>query len=302
MKGREIKNLPASIKTRLMTLARRDNRPFDEMLKYFAIERFLYRLSRSKYKDKFLLKGALLFQAWGMSTFRPTRDIDLLGYTDNQVETLVKVVREICSQAVTADGMGFDPKSVHGERITEDADYKGVRIRFQGHLGKTRIPLQMDVGFADVVFPSQTHLKYPALLDLPVPELRGYPAETVVAEKLQAMAVLGMINSRMKDFYDLLIMAGHFSFKGASLQKAILRTFQNRKTPIPGNLPALTDQFAQEKQKQWQAFLFRNLLKDAPDGLSEVIRLLRTFLLPVLEACVNDMTFDQTWSIKGHWE
>lgn len=302
MRGREIKNLPASIQSRLMVLARNSQRPYDEMLKYYTIERFLYRLSRSKYKDKFLLKGALLFQAWGMSKFRPTRDIDLLGYTANRIDTMAQIVREICSQEVEADGIIFDPKSVRGERITEDADYEGVRIRFQGHLGKTRLHLQIDVGFADVVSPSPTKLKYPALLAMPAAELRGYPAESVVAEKLQAMVVLGMVSSRMKDFYDLWVMASRFTFRGASLQKAILQTFENRSTPVSIDIPALTDRFAMEKQEQWQAFLSRSMLKDAPTKLSDVIQLLYDFLIPVLDTSLKSKPFPRTWKAGGPWK
>ena len=301
MSGHEIKNIPASVQSRLLTQAQESGRPYNELLQYYTIERFLYRLSKSKYKQKFLLKGALLFQAWGLTKFRPTRDIDLLGYTSNEVETLVKIVREICELDVKDDGIIFDPKSIRGERIKEDADYEGVRLRFQGRLGNTRLHLQIDVGFADVVSPTPVVLKYPVLLSNAAPELRGYPPETVVAEKLQAMVFLGMINSRMKDFYDLWILANQFPFKGSPLQKAITQTFANRRTPISVNIPALTQRFASEKQKQWDAFLSRNVLEDAPASLAEATHLLHNFIVPVMEACEKNTTFSKIWKAGGPW-
>lgn len=301
MKDREIKNVAASVQSRLMALAQKSGRPYNELLQYYAIERFLYRLSQSKYRQKFLLKGALLFQAWGLMKFRPTRDIDLLGYTSNEIAGLVRIIRELCALRVKEDGISFDPKSVRGERIKEHADYEGVRLRFQGHLGKARLHLQIDVGFADVVSPAPTTLKYPALLSTPAATLRGYPPETVVAEKLQAMVFLGAINSRMKDFYDLWVLASRFSFKGPALQKAILQTFENRKTPIAVEIPSLTEKFAVEKQAQWQAFLSRSNLIDAPANLAEALHRLRIFLVPILDACAKDVTVTQTWRPGGPW-
>ncbi len=301
MNDHEIKNIPASVQSRLLTQAQKSGRPYNELLQYYAIERFLYRLSKSMYQHKFLLKGALLFRAWGLTRFRPTRDIDLLGYTSNEVEALVKVIREICELHVEDDGIIFDPKSIRGERIKEDADYEGVRLRFQGRLGNTRLHLQIDVGFADVVFPAPSILKYPVLLSMAAPELQGYPPETVVAEKFQAMVFLGEINSRMKDFYDLWIVANRFPFKGSSLQKAIMQTFANRKTPIAVDIPAFTQHFASEKQNQWNAFLSRNVLEDAPANLAEATHLLHDFMMPVMDACEKNTTFSKTWKPGGPW-
>ena len=301
MKNLNVKNLPASVHGRLLTLAQKRGRPFNELRQYYAIERFLYRLGQSKYAQKFVLKGALLFQAWGLTQYRPTRDIDLLGYTGNEVEGLVQIVRNICTLEVEPDGLVFAADSVRGERITEDADYQGVRVRFQAGLGNARLHLQMDVGFADVVSPAPTSLKYPILLGMPAPRLRGYPPETVVAEKLQAMAFLGIINSRMKDFYDLWVLASRFSFKGASLQKAVSLTFENRGTPIFAEIPALMEPFAIEKQAQWQAFLSRNTLKDAPRKLVEVTYFLHEFLAPVLAATEGNQPFTATWKAGGPW-
>ncbi|MCJ7624113.1 MAG: nucleotidyl transferase AbiEii/AbiGii toxin family protein, partial [Anaerolineaceae bacterium] len=183
------------------------------------MERFLYRLAQSKYQDQFVLKGALIFLAWGAPLSRPTRDIDLLGLTDNAVEHLITVVKEICQQPVESDGVVYDSSSVFGETIKEGTDYEGVRIRLLGLLGNARAKIQIDIGFADAISPGPIPLIYPTLLDMPSPKLLGYSRESVIAEKLQAMVYLGSINSRMKDFYDVWILSRQFIFDGVTLQK-----------------------------------------------------------------------------------
>lgn len=170
----EDKNIPASIRQRLLNKAHDTNRPFNEILQYYAIERFLYRLSRSEYADKFILKGALMFIAWGTSKYRPTRDIDLLGVTTNELDIVEKIFQELCNQRVESDGLIFDKETVSSERITEDADYEGIRINLIGYLGKAKIPLQIDIGFADVITPVPIVITYPTILPMPVPNLRGY--------------------------------------------------------------------------------------------------------------------------------
>jgi len=187
----EVKNLPASIRQRLLNKAHDTNRPFNELLQYYAIERFLYRISRSSYSDKFILKGALMFLAWGASVYRPTRDIDLLGFTTNELDAVARIIQEVCVQEVEPDGLTFDRYTVQSERIKEDADYEGVRVNLVGYLSKVKIPLQIDIGFADVVSPAPVMLKYPTILRMPAPHLRGYPPESVVSEKLQALVLFG---------------------------------------------------------------------------------------------------------------
>lgn len=303
MSKRDIKNLPASIQDRLMSQARENDRPFNEVLQYFAIERFLYRLAQSQYSREFVLKGALLFRVWGLPAFRPTRDIDLLGNTVNEVDNLTNIIREVCKGNVQDDGMFFDPETVIGERIKEDADYEGVRIRFVGLLGKTRVHLQIDVGFADVVSPKPVQIKYPVLLPFPEPELRSYPPESVVAEKFQAMIYLGLINRRMKDFYDLWAMSNQFDFSGNVLQEAIRNTFANRKSNIPEELPvALSEQFARDKQVQWSAFLKTTGIKDAPERIKSVQERLQNFLLPVLHSLRAGKIINKDWNPDGYWE
>jgi predicted nucleotidyltransferase component of viral defense system len=299
----EIKNLPASIQDRLLNQARLNDRPLNELLQYYAIERFLYRLSQSKHANQFVLKGALLFRVWGLLTLRPTRDIDLLGYTSNEVENLVTIIKEVCWQEVQKDGLFFDSDTVTGERIKEDADYEGVRIRFTGLLGKARIHLQIDVGFADVISPASVVKIYPVILPMPMPELRSYPPETVVAEKLQAMIYLGSVNSRMKDFYDLWILASRFEFEGDPLQESIRLTFEHRNTDIPAGEPiAFSAQFAREKQSQWRAFLTTSTVTDEPDQLELILSSLQDFILPIFRSTHARRKFVQKWKAGGPWK
>ena len=173
--------IAASVRQRLLNRARDTGRPFSELLQYFAMERFLYRLSRSVHADKFVLKGALMFAAWQAPVTRPTMDIDLLGIMDNSVDAIVAIAKEICLQEVEPDGLVFDPDSLGGERIVEDTDYGGVRVRFRGTLGTARVTMQLDIGFGDVVVPKPETADYPTILDLPVPRLRGYSRESAIA-------------------------------------------------------------------------------------------------------------------------
>jgi len=187
MSRREIKNIEHSVHQRLLNRARKENRPFDELLQYFAMERFLYRLSKSRYKDNFILKGALLLTVWETPVTRPTRDIDFLGITDNSVENIITIVKEICRTEVERDGIEFDESTVTGERITEDADYEGVRILLGGSLGRASITLHLDVGFGDLIIPEAEDIHYSSMLGFPAPILRGYSKESTIAEKFEAM-------------------------------------------------------------------------------------------------------------------
>ena len=278
-------NTAASIRQRLLNKAAEENRTFNELLQYYAIERFLYRLGESSHCSQFVLKGALVFLAWQAPITRPTRDMDFLGFTSNSVENLIRIVQEVCNQPVDPDGLIFDPASVHGEIIKEEADYEGVRVSFLGFLGKAQIHMRLDVGFADVVTPEPQALEFPTILDsMSKPCIRAYPPETVVAEKFQAMIALGMINSRMKDFYDLWFMAKSMEFDFHLLRKAIFNTFDRRKTTIPEDTPtAFTNEFADQKQVLWVAFLKKNQIMDAPIKLIDAIQVLREFLYPLID-------------------
>lgn len=238
MTRRPPKNIAASVRERLLSKARVTGRPFSELLQYFAMERFLYRLFKSRYADKFVLKGALMLPVWEAPLTRPTMDIDLLGRIDNNIGTIIELTREICRQGMEPDGIDFDIATIEAERIAEDADYEGIRVRFRGSLDTVRIVMQLDIAFGDTVIPSPERASYPKLLDLPAPHIRGYSRESTIAEKFEAMVKLGILNSRMKDFYDIWLLLRHFDFKGPILSEAISKTFPTRgRTIRPERLP-----------------------------------------------------------------
>lgn len=297
------KNIAASVRARLSNEARRSSRPFQEVLQYYGLERFLYRFSRSRYRDCFVLKGALMLRVWDAPEARPTRDIDFLGHVDNSIQTLERITREVCDTEVEDDGMIFSASTVAGQRIGEDAEYEGVRVTFVGALENARIRMQLDVGFGDVVHPPAQDSEYPTILSFPTPRLRTYPRETVVAEKFQAMVYLGRLNSRMKDFFDIWLLARQFDFVGSSLAEAVARTFENRGTNIDPDPFALTAAFCgtESVQRQWTAFVNRTNLESAPRTLEEIREPLRQFLLPVVAALVSGQRFTQHWTAPGPW-
>lgn len=299
--SKRVKDVAASVRQKLANLAKESKRPFAELLQYYAMERFLYRLSQSEYKDRLVLKGALMFVVWGTPRSRATKDIDLLARTDNSIANLVKVVKSICHIEVEADGLVFDPSLVKGEKIKADADYEGVRLLFQGKLEQARIHMQIDVGFGDSVTPAPTAIDYPVILDLPAPQLKGYPPETVVAEKFEAMVKLGMINTRMKDFYDLWLLSRQFDFDGETLSKAIRTTFAHRGTTLTATPMAFTAAFHDEKLPQWRAFLSRTGLTGAPETLKDAIVPIKEFLVPIAEAGMTDWKFSMRWTAPGPW-
>lgn len=296
-------NTAASIRARLTNQAKANHRPFQEVLQHYGLERLLYRLAQSQHRGRFLLKGALLLNAWNAPVSRPTRDIDLLGYAENDVAVMEAMFREICDVDVVDDGLRFDAKTLVGRRIKEDADYQGVRLTFVAFLEKARIPMQIDIGFGDVVSPSPDERDYPTLLDLPAPHLRMYPRETVIAEKFEAMVQLGTLNTRMKDFFDIWLLASQFSFTGPELAQAIQKTFANRGTQLDANPIALTPDFtaADGTQKQWTAFLKRSQLDNAPKALDDARERLRSFLLPPTTALLAAQDFSASWSVPGPW-
>lgn len=298
-----VKNLEASVQARLQNHARATKRPFQELLQYYAMERFLYRLSKTPHRARFVLKGALMLHVWNAPLARATKDLDFLGRLDNSLESLERVVREVCAADVEPDGMVFDPATVKTERIKEDADYEGVRVRFVGLLGRARVAMQIDVGFGDVVTPGAETITYPVLLGFPAPELSGYPRETVVAEKFQAMVYLRTLNSRMKDFYDVWLLANQFTFDGALLAKAIAATFANRETAIDVAPIAFSPDFTEQASTLVQWTAFRNKLPntECPAKLSDVVTFLAEFLLPIARACESGESFHPHWVPGGPW-
>jgi len=297
------KNIAASVRQRLLIKARGTGRPFGELLQYFAMERFLYRLSKSRYTDHFVLKGALMLNVWQAPLTRPTMDIDLLGRIENSIENITEVTREICQQEVEPDGIVFDVTNIDAEHIAEDADYEGIRIRFRGSLDTARIVMQLDIGFGDTVFPSSESVNYPTILDLPAPRIRGYSKESTIAEKFEAMVKLGILNSRMKDFFDIWLMSRQFDFDGSILAEAIMKTFSTRGTIMQTEPIALTNAFAKDTTKatQWRGFLRKNRLVDVPQNLVEVTTGIATFLGPVAKNLAEGRIFKSTWKAPGPW-
>jgi hypothetical protein len=234
---------------------------------------------------------------------RATKDLDFLGRLDNSLENLERVVHEVCTADVEPDGMLFDPTTMKTERIKEDADYEGVRVRFVGLLGKARVGMQIDVGFGDVVTPDAEAITYPALLDFPAPELSGYPRETVIAEKFHAMVYLRTVNSRMKDFYDVWLLARQYAFDGEVLAKAIAATFKNRETAIDVAPIAFTPEFTEQASTvaQWTAFRRKLPNTECPATLAEVVLLLAEFLLPIARASERGESFEWRWTAGGPW-
>lgn len=278
-----VRNLGVSIRDRLLNKARAEKRDYNLMLTRYALERLIYRISISPYRDQFLLKGALLFDLWFDVPHRPTRDVDFLGYGPADIPHLEGVFRELC--AIDAnDGIEFQAKTVKAAEIRKEANYAGVRVTLIGVLAGAKCPVQADIGFGDAVVPGPEEVTYPVLLDdNPAPQLRAYPRYTVVAEKLEASVSLGMLNSRMKDYFDLWVLVTYAEFDNAILRKAIQATFERRSTPLPAKLPiGLSDEFANDgqKNKQWLAFLHKNGI--APKPLAEIVTDLRNFLWPLL--------------------
>ncbi len=302
MKKPGTKNIGASVRQRLLNKARETGRPFSELLQYFAMERFLYRLSKSEYAEKFVLKGALMLTAWNAPLLRPTMDIDLLGRIGNDIGTMAGIVREICAEPVEPDdGLMFDAATVQGERIAEAAEYEGVRIRFRATLDAARIQMQLDVGFGDIVVPAAMLTTYPTILDLPAPRLLAYSKETAVAEKFEAIVKLGELNSRMKDFFDIWLLSCSFDFDGPTICEAIEKTFERRGTVLPiGEPVALTAEFSGNPQKraQWAGFIRRMKLREVP-SLGEIIDRLREFLVPVKAAVLAGERFRSRWVAGG---
>ncbi|MBU0716674.1 MAG: nucleotidyl transferase AbiEii/AbiGii toxin family protein [Planctomycetes bacterium] len=277
MRKGSITNTAASVRHRLLNLSQARGADYNALLTQYAIERFLYRLSKSKLADRFVLKGAMLFRVWAADLHRPTKDLDLLGFGDSSPEAVADAVRQIISTAVADDGLRFDPASVTAREIREEQEYGGIRTKFVAMLGNARIPMQVDVGFGDSIIPKPKVEAFPTLLDQDVPKVRMYPVETVIAEKLEAIVKLGMANSRMRDFYDLLVILRRYDPDSYVLAEAIAATFRRRRTRVPEGAPTgLSDEFARDPlaQRRWPELLQRLQIKDAPEDLGGVVKVI----------------------------
>jgi hypothetical protein len=298
-----VRNISASVRDRLLAKTRAEKLDFNLLLTRYALERMLYRLSISKQRDQFLLKGALLFDLWFDVPHRPTHDADFLGFGSAEIPHIEEIFRDICRIEIE-DGIAFQPDTVKAAEIRKEANYAGVRVTLLGMLDSARCPVQIDIGFGDAVVPGPDEVYYPVILgEMPGPHLHVYPRYTVVAEKLEALTSLGMLNSRMKDYFDLWILAKHSDFDGQILSRAVAATFERRRTAVPTGVPiGLSDEFINDAQKgkQWQGFLRKNALDPMP--MVTVVADLRDFLMPVLAAIAAGGSHDYFWRAGAGWQ
>jgi hypothetical protein len=298
-------NTGHSVFQRLLNHAKTHGEDFNLLLFRYGIERLLYRLSISPHADRFILKGASLFLVWKGQNYRVTKDADLLGLDPADVEHLTEVFKELSQTAFDdIDGIEFIPETVRAAPIREEQEYDGIRVTLVGLLHQARIPLQVDIGFGDVVTPGPERIEFPTLLGAPAPQLLAYPRYTMVAEKLEAMLRLGVANSRMKDFYDVWLLSRLFEFDGRTLCEAVRNTFRRRSTPLPGGLPmAFTDEFRKDAQKQtqWRAFVRKAKPENVSGDIVAVLGDLAAFLMPVMEAAREDEHFELLWPQGGPW-
>lgn len=285
-----------SVKERLKNLRKLTGRTFDELLILYGIERFLYRLSISKYRNQFILKGGALLYILLDNNARRTRDIDVLATQIHNSQSNIKEIMGSVCQIKIDDALRFDSASIIVENIAEDDDYHGVRFSIIAYLGKSKIYLQMDIGFSDVIYPAPKKIIYPSLLNMNSPMLLGYPIEAVIAEKYEAMICLGISNSRYKDFYDILFLSQSYEFDGETLQQALLHTFKRRGTKFSMNIYQ-TD-YLEGKEKMWSAFKQR-INSNSNIMFVEVMEKIRNFLLPVQQACEQERIFTLHWDRKN---
>lgn len=296
-------NIGASVRARLLTLAQKRGEDFQLLLTRYANERLLFRLAESPHRGHFILKGAALFTLWTGKAHRATRDLDFLGFGDPSQTHLRAVFSDLLALRVPDDGVVFEADSLEVGPIREDQEYGGVRILLAARVTSARVRLQIDVGFGDAITPAAEEAAFPPLLDFPAPRLRAYPRETVIAEKFEAMVQLGIANSRMKDFYDLVILARMFQFDAKLLVRAVSATFDRRKTPLPSDLPlALTPAFYKDtgKLSQWTAFVRRSGARDVT-SLADAIGEITRFAAQPLAAAATGAVWNGTWPAGGPW-
>ena len=299
------KNIAASIQARLKLEAENQEKSFAELLQYYGMERFLYRLSKSQYLDKFILKGGLLIYGWNIPLRRPTRDIDFRGYLDNSEQTILHAIKDVIAEPVPEDGIVFDTKTIQVEQTQIDADYAGIRVKFTGYLGKARIPMQVDIGFSDVLASRVVRVNYPTLLKDAKPlRLKSYPKESMVSEKFHAMIRHAQLNSRFKDYYDLWLIADNFEFDVQPLQKAIEKTFAKRNTAIPFERPAgLTTEFAEINRHRWTNFLHKSdLQSEDVENFADVVERIWTFIeYPIRASYEKGSLHELRWIPENGW-
>ena len=300
-----VRDFAASVRQRLLNLARETGTEYNSVLQQYAVERFLFRLGASSEVDRFTLKGAALFRVWAAGDLRPTRDVDFLGEGVEDAASVRAAIEAICDVPCPEDGVVFDPGTIRIDTIRGEQINGGLRVRIHGRLGPARLPLQVDIGFGDVITPRRTEQDYPTLLDQPAPRIWTYPRETLVAEKLEAMVQLGLNNSRAKDFWDVACLARRFAFDGETLRTAIAGTFGRRRTAFGRERPeALLPGFYEDTTRSRRWTHLRRQVGEGPDGpasLEDVGEELRHFLGPVYDSLIDGRPFTQVWSPGGPW-
>jgi hypothetical protein len=299
-----LKNFAASARARLLDLAHAQKIDFQLILQRYVAERFLYRLGISRYRDMFVLKGAMLFVLWDAKALRPTRDLDLAGYWANDAESLEAAFRETCRLPCTRDGLEFAEETLHVMPIRDASEYYGFRITLDVRLSGAVIPFQVDVGFGDVVVPGPVDVMYPVLLDAEPPRIRAYPREAVIAEKLHAMVVLADAISRFKDFFDVETLSARFLFSGRTLTAAISATFSRRKAATFSPWPvALTAGFYTDEVRsaRWRRYLQRSNIASSGEDFVPVGERILVFLEAPVRAVLSSEDFDPTWPPGGPW-
>jgi hypothetical protein len=296
-----LKNIAASVRQRLLDKSRSDIRPFQELAQYYAMERFLYRLSLSKHSNRFILKGALMLRIWKAPQIRPTMDIDMLGRASNKESDLISNVIDIISVDVDPDGLSFFPENITAERITDDAEYQGIRIRFPAVLDTIKLNMRLDIGFGDIIHPGPEELELPSILGFTPPRLLCYSRESAIAEKFEAMLKLRELNSRMKDFYDIWLLSRQFGFDGKTLSDAIKLTLEQRGTELPDEIVAFSQEFIEEKQIQWNAFRKKLEQIHVPDEFEDIVIKVKEFIDPISSALISRRVPPLKWSAPGPW-
>lgn len=296
--------MAASVRDRLITIQRQSGRDYQGLMVQYALERLLYRLSVSAHRERFLLKGAMLFTIWQGAPHRMTRDLDLLGFGDPSIADLEAVFRELCTLHVEDDGLTLDAVSVKGSEIRAESLYVGVRLVVMAHLGTARFPLQIDVGFGDDFLGIPEEVSMPSLLDMPEAQLRAYRRETVIAEKLEAVVILGLQNSRLKDYFDFWFLGHRFTFDGEVLASSITGTFSRRGTLVPSTLPrGLSKEYSSDPARvtAWDAFWRKTGSQEEKPSLEMVVEFIATFLGPALIAANRNEHFKGNWHPGGPW-
>ncbi|MCL4554604.1 MAG: nucleotidyl transferase AbiEii/AbiGii toxin family protein [Actinobacteria bacterium] len=302
MTHRELKNIPASVRARLMNHAKASGESYYQVLQYFAIERFLYRLSETEWGERFIVKGAIMLRAWGTPLRRPTRDIDFFGRASHSSEDVLRAVRECLAVEFPDDGLVFQPE-VEAVEINSEEDYPGVRVVLRGDLDGGKFKLQLDISIDDAVVPDPEWVAYPTLLDLAAPRILAYRPETALAEKYQTIVSKGITNSRLRDYYDIWLLSRSHPFAGSELAGAIDATFTHRRTPLPSEAPSgLTEAFynSPEARTRWSAFLTGKRV-DAPEDLADVCEKIASFIVPPGAAAAAGAPFSSTWDPSGGW-